>query len=135
MTQPTDRTPTSAVTAATVRSRCWLRQMNEPTTTTAAASMRKMGSAVYREPDSKFSATGVVVTPGFRVAPATADRKPVTRQATTNTRACPRWVSRAHAKKAARTAPMISVAPFRPAKACSRQARCQPSAGRTTSCT
>ena len=52
MTQPTDRTPTSAVTAATVRSLCRPWQMNELTATTAAASMRKMGSAVYREPDS-----------------------------------------------------------------------------------
>jgi hypothetical protein len=108
--------------------------MNEPTATTAAASMRKMGSAVYREPDSKFSATGLVVTPDLRVAPNAADRKPVIRAATTNTRACPRWVSRAHPKTTARIAPMISVAPFRPAKACSRQARCQPSAGSTTSC-
>jgi hypothetical protein len=132
--QPTDRTPTSAVTAATVRSLCCPWQMNEPTATTAAASMRKMGSAVYREPDSKFSATGLVVTPDLRVAPNAADRKPVIRAATTNTRACPRWVSRAHPKTTARIAPMISVAPFRPAKACSRQARCQPSAGSTTSC-
>ena len=69
MTQPTDKTPTSAVTAATVRSLCCRWPMNELTATTAAASMRKMGSAVYREPDSKFPATGVVVTPGFRVAP------------------------------------------------------------------
>jgi len=132
--QPTDRTPTSAVTAATVRSLFFPWQMNEPTATTAAASMRKMGSAVYREPDSKFSATGLVVTPDLRVTANAVARKPVIREATTNTRACPRWVSRAHPKKATRIAPMISVAPFRPAKACSRQARCQPSAGSTTSC-
>jgi hypothetical protein len=108
--------------------------MNELTATIAAASMRKMGSAVYRAPDSKPSVTGLVVTPGFRVAPTAVNRNPVVRAATTNTRACPRWVSRAHPKKTTRTAPMIAVAPFRPAKACSHQARCQPSAGSTTSC-
>ena len=54
MTQPIDKTPTSAVTAAAVRSLCWLWQMNEPTATMAAASTRKMGRAVYREPDSLF---------------------------------------------------------------------------------
>ncbi len=134
MTQPTDRTATSAVTAATVRSLCCRWPTNELTATTAAASMRKMGSAVYREPDSKFPVTGVVVTPGFRAAPDAVARKPVIRAATTNTRAGPRWVSRVHPKKAARIAPMISVAPFRPAKSCSRQATCQPSAGSTTSC-
>jgi len=134
VTQPTDRIPTSAVTAATVRSLCCPAQVNEPTTTTAAASMRKMGSVVYRDPDSKFSATGLVVTPGFRIAPNAVHRKPVITEATTNTRACPRWVTRAHPNTTARIAPMISVAPFRPAKACSHQARCQPSAGSTTSC-
>ena len=134
MTQPTDKTPTRAVTAATVCSLTCLWRINESTATIAAALMRKIGSVVYREPCSASSVTLNTVRFADRVAPNAVNRKPVIRDATTNTRARPRCVIRAHGKKTARIAPMISVAPFRPAADCSRQARCQPSAGSTTSC-
>jgi len=95
--------------------------------------MRKIGSVVYREPCSASSVTFNTVRFADRVAPNAVNRKPVIRDATTNTRVRPRCVIRAQRKKTARIAPMISVAPFRPAADCSHQVRCQPSAGSTTS--
>jgi hypothetical protein len=115
VTQPTDRTITRAVTVATICSRCCLWRINESTATIAAAPMRKMGSVVYREPGSPVSMTLDVVTHDDRPAPNAVNRRPVIRDATTNTRAGPRCVIRAARNTTARIPPMISVAPSRPA--------------------
>src|SRR5215471_21491678 len=74
--QPTDKTATRAVTAATVCSLTCLLRINESTATIAAASMRKIGSVVYREPGSPLWVTFHMVTNLDRVAPNAVNRKP-----------------------------------------------------------
>ena len=121
----------AACSSGRARSRAWRTTLS--TATITAASIRKIGSVVYREPGSTWKWMDSTVTQRDSVAAAAASRNPHPRATAATSRTRAGWVTAIAPNTAASAHPTSRVAPFLPAAACSHQSRCQPRAGSTTS--